>query len=111
MAFAKTTPRKGETTSVRLTGFFRTKRPNLMVGSIKHADLGGLVAKLKEAMQGKKDIAFFLWKNDEGKGPRYSLSADVSDPYVPKAKTSAKAIEDDPFGDDPDGPANIFGDD
>lgn len=95
-------PQRAKGTSARLTGLFKTKRPNLFIGSIE--DLKPLIEKIKEATNQKRGLTFFLWKNDPGKGPALSLSVDVEQPREARAQQQPRRpIEADPFdvpGDD-----------
>lgn len=76
----------------KLTGLFRTKRPELLTGSIKGEQLENLIDKIKTAKSKGLGIVIFCWKNDRRdnpKSPLFNLSADVEQPM------------DDGFGDAP----------
>lgn len=63
--------------SVRLSGFFGTRRRGLFIGGLKYEQFNeGFLATIKEAYQAKRGLTFFLWSNDDD-GPKYVLSMGV----------------------------------
>lgn len=116
MAFAPAKGKSGK--SIRVTGFFVTKRKGLRVGSTRNEELPALMTMIKQAYAAKMGVAWFLWSNppdpDNPKAPTVSLSVSQEQPKPVAAAGGvrrARPIEADPFDDDPDGPANIFGED
>jgi hypothetical protein len=97
-------------TSVRLTGLFKTKRPNLFIGTSSPESTRALIDKLKEAVIAKKNLTFFLWKNDPGKGPILSLSVDLEQERQQQQRQPRKPIQDDPFDSVPSSDDDPFGD-
>lgn len=59
--------------SLRLTGFFPTKRRGMWVGSTKPDQTKAIAALLKKAYDEGKGLAFFLWKQ-QGDGPEYAVT-------------------------------------
>jgi hypothetical protein len=106
MAYNRYTgPRRGvgATNKNRLTGLFRTKRRELLTGTIDGEALDNLIAKIKDAKARKLGIVVFCWKNDRTadnpKAPIFNLSADVSTPMEDRPvqrSSSRRAIADDP---------------
>lgn len=106
MAYGNRGRSKG--TSLRITGLFKTKRPNLFIGTAQ--DLKPLVEKIKEAMAQKKGLTFFLWKNDPGKGPLLSISVDIEqDRQAAQQRQPRKPIQDDDPFDSVPGDSDPFG--
>lgn len=94
MAYGK--PAAKKQTSVRLTGLFKTKKPGLYVGSTRAEDLSALIEKIKEAKSKGVGLTFFLWKNEPGKGPLYSLNTDLEQPREQRtARPARRPIEPD----------------
>lgn len=84
---------KKQGTGLRLTGFFKTKRPGLFVGSISNKDLAPLIDKIKSAKGKELGLTFFLWKNDKQGGPLMSLNVDLERPQSERPKR--RPIEED----------------
>ena len=92
---------KSKGSSTRLTGLFATKRKGLFVGTARPEDIANLIEKIKEAKAAGKGLTFFVWKNDPGRGPALSLSADVArDRQDNQDRSPRKPIENDPFDSD-----------
>lgn len=53
----------GKKTSVRLTGFFKTKKRGLFVGSVDEMD--DLIGRIKKAKAEDKGLVLFLWRNED----------------------------------------------
>lgn len=93
---------KSKFTSVRLTGLFKTRKRGLCVGTVNAEAIDKLIEKIKEAKKQNKELTVFLWvndKKDEENQPYFTISVDVAQPRPERGK----AIEDDPFADDPRG--------
>lgn len=77
MSYGNRSGGKGSGSSVRLTGFFPTKRRGLFVGGMKQEQLQGLIDLLKQAYEQKKGLTFFLWQQGRGEGPEFAVTADL----------------------------------
>jgi hypothetical protein len=85
----------GKKTSVRLTGFFKTKKRGLYVGSIDELD--DLITKIKKAKAVDRGLVLFLWRNEdeeEGK-PKFTSYVDVQREDDGGKRGKRKPIEDD----------------
>lgn len=86
----------GKKSGARVTGFFKNaKNPNLFVGKSRIEDIEALIPIIKRAKEEKKEIVWFLYKNqaEEGK-PVLSLTADVSEPMKKAGGGNDKGSED-----------------
>lgn len=68
---------KKSTTSVRLTGLFKTKKKGLLVGKLREEDVKGLAKLVKKALTDEKEIVIFAYREEDDKR-LYSLSADIA---------------------------------
>lgn len=83
--------KKGNDNGVRLTGLFKTKRPGCYVGKMRAEEIKPLRMLLKKAVDTEKDIAVFLYKNDNpGDGPLFSLKAALNEEMQKSGKYSKK---------------------
>ena len=93
-------------TAARLTGLFRTRRRELLVGTVNNDQLDSLITKIKEATKQKAGLTIFCWKNTKGdltnrRTPLFNLSAEVAQPMEERSsRPQRRVIEDDP-DDDP----------
>lgn len=65
----------------RIVSFFKTKNPDLLVGSVRGDDLTTLIEHIKSAKAQGKGVTFFLWKSrprDDGQPQRILASITVA---------------------------------
>ena len=81
MAFGKGGFRgkKNSDNGVRMTGLFKTKKRGCYVGKMRAEEIKPLRLLLKKAIETEKDVAVFLYKNEEGDGPLFSLKAALNE--------------------------------
>lgn len=100
---------RGKSNPNRITGLFKTKRPDLLVGGVNADALDNLIGIIKKAKSAGKGITFFVWKNTKfADGPAYTLNADVERDKSERPAPKRRIAPDDAFGEDAGG--DPFGD-
>lgn len=95
---------------VRLTGLFKTQSGRGYSGRMRPEEVKLLVDLIKEARAEGRGLVFFVWRNEGGRGPAWSLTAAVTREAAdsrrrvgtkpirpPAAKPSWEEEDEDPF--------------